>query len=137
MVWEGAGESSANDERPGEPALDPVLWFTTGHCEGRHYLLGNPHTFPGRLSAWCPSMRRGFSVSKSEIAECSNETTYFVKGFLSGQEAGAPSDEAGDLLPPDDASFEPEVHLLGRARAALNRPSGHERHACTSGWSAC
>ena len=93
-------------EQTDEPELDPDLWFTTENCEVRHYLLGNPHTFRGRLSAWCPSKRRSFCVSKSEIKDCSRETSYFLKGFLSGQESRAPLDDDGDLLPPDDPEYQ-------------------------------
>ena len=104
LIWEGGADPSA--EQTDEPELDPDLWFTTEHCEVRHYLLGNPHTFRGRLSAWCPSKRRSFCVSKSEIKDCSRETSYFLKGFLSGQESRAPLDDDGDLLPPDDPEYQ-------------------------------
>jgi hypothetical protein len=115
VVWEGA--AAGRSERTDEPPLDPELWFHTDHCEGRHYLVGNPHTFPGRLAAWCPSKRIGFCVSKSEIAECSRETSYYLKGFLAGQEPAPPVSDEGDPLPPDD----PEDRAWARAAELFQR----------------
>lgn len=99
VVWELVPEPGA------EPELDLALWFHSEGCAERHYLIGNPHTFPGRISAWCPRKMMSYCVSKSEIAECSTETAYFVKGFLSGSEPRAPVDEAGDRMPPSDLEY--------------------------------
>jgi hypothetical protein len=110
VIWEAG--PARGEARHGEPELDQDLWFHTGHCEGRHYLLGNPHTFRGRLSAWCPTKQRSFCVSKSEITECSREASYFLKGFLSGQEIDAPVDEEGDLLPPDDPEYQAWINAI-------------------------
>jgi hypothetical protein len=94
LVW----EQLPTDEHSVARELDESLWLRTNHCDGDHFLLGNPHTFPGRLSAWCPSKKQSFCISKSEIAQCSKETSYYLKGFLSGQEPEAPVDDEGDLL---------------------------------------
>jgi hypothetical protein len=104
LVWEGGADTDV--EQDDEPALDPDLWFTSEHCDGRHFILGNAHTFRGRLSAWCPSKKRHFAVSKSEIVGCSRETTYFVNGFVSGQEPDVPLDEEGDRLRPDSPDYQ-------------------------------
>ena len=108
LLWEDAAGGSP--DRTDGPELDPELWFNTAHCDGRHYLLGNGQTFRGRLHAWCPSKQLGFRVSMSEIADCSKETTYFLKGFLAGQEPGPPVDDDGDLLPPGDPEYRAWVH---------------------------
>ena len=65
---------------------DDCLWFYHKGCEGRHYLLGNPHTHYGRMFAWCPEKNTTFCVSESEMNEMSNESKYWIKGFLSGSE---------------------------------------------------
>ncbi|HWO22668.1 MAG TPA: hypothetical protein VNO30_28105 [Kofleriaceae bacterium] len=108
LVWESSAEASV--DRGGGPELDPDLWFVTAHCEGRHYVLGNGHTFRGRIHAWCPAKQLGFRVSKSDITECSRETAYYVRGLLAGQEPAAPVDDEGDLLPPDDPEYRAWVH---------------------------
>lgn len=80
------------------PNFDENLWFTMGsHCEGKHYLLGNPHTFVGRMWAWCPNKEVSFFVSKSGIDECSTETNYWIQGFLAGNEPEPKPDENGDV----------------------------------------
>ena len=76
---------------------DVNLWFYHKGCEGKHFLFGNPHTFPGRMWAWCEVKKRSFFVSKSEMGECSEQTTYWVKGFLAGNQPDAPTDENGDV----------------------------------------
>jgi hypothetical protein len=73
--------------------LDERLWFE-GSCGGRDLLVGNSHTFRGRMAAWCPQRGRGYSVSLSEMGEMSDETRYFIRGFLSGNEPGPPYDDA-------------------------------------------
>ena len=98
-----------------EPVFDENLWFILGDCcPGKHYLLYNPHTFPGRMRAWCPNKQLGFNVSKSEIKECSLEAHYWIQGFLSGNEPDAPRDENGDYLADDDPNYE-------RWRAAIKQ----------------
>ncbi|MFI6322487.1 hypothetical protein ACIBG8_33465 [Nonomuraea sp. NPDC050556] len=66
--------------------VDPALWFESAPC-GRHYLVeGNPHTFPGRMYAYCVLEGIYTRVSKQDIEVCSRETEYFVRGYLSGDE---------------------------------------------------
>jgi hypothetical protein len=103
LRWE---RSNGKVGLPVEPEIDSDLWFETADCAGRHYLLGNPHTFPGRLYAWCPTKKVHHCVSKSEIEQCSRETTYFLRGYLSGQEPEGPVTEEGDKLPPDNPNFQ-------------------------------
>ncbi len=87
--------------------FDEKLWFLMdGHCEGKHFLLGNAHTFVGRILAWCPTKERSFFVSTSEIEECSLVTRYWVKGFLCGNEPQPPRDENQDLLAPDSKEYQ-------------------------------
>lgn len=73
-----------------------VLWFTHEKCEGEHYLIGNPHTFPGRMLAWCPCKERFFYVSKSEIIDLSDEAKYWIEGFLHGNEPEPPTNGEGE-----------------------------------------
>jgi hypothetical protein len=72
--------------------LDERLWFEAS-CGGRDLLVGNPHTFRGRMAAWCPHQNRGYTVSVSEMGAMADETRYFVRGFLSGNEPGPPFDD--------------------------------------------
>lgn len=89
-----------------EPEFDEKLWFTMGDCcSGRHYLLYNPHTFVGRMGAWCPLKKVQFCVSKSEVEECSSEARYWIEGFLKGNEPDAPLDDFGDYVPDEDPRF--------------------------------
>jgi len=85
------------------PDFDPQLWFMGDeHCPGKHYLIGNSHTFRGRMRAWCPTMQRSFSVSKRGITECSLEAKYWIQGFLTGNEPDYPRNEDREPLPPED-----------------------------------
>ncbi|WFE36208.1 hypothetical protein [Micromonospora sp. WMMD975] len=94
---------------PLPPDVDPHLWFDTERC-GRHYLLdGNPHTFAGRMLAYCAERGIRTAVSRGEIGACSEQTRYFVRGFLSGNEPAPP--ESGDIE--TAASEETEAHTAG------------------------
>lgn len=83
----------------GLPAhVDPELWILTyKHPSHREYLVGNSHTFPGRMSAYCPEENRGFSVSKFEIERCSAYSRRWIDGFLHGNTPPAPDDD--DVTP--------------------------------------
>ena len=69
---------------------DENLWFEHLGCEGLHYLIGNPHTFYGRISAWCPLRQTTLSVSISEIGEMSESSKYWIQGFLNGNQPKLP-----------------------------------------------
>ena len=75
--------------------VDPNLWFDSD--AGRMYLLAdNPQTFPGRMLAYRPTHGDTICVSKNEILEsCSEQTRYFVLGYLSGNEPGPPAGHDG------------------------------------------
>lgn len=86
-----------------EPKLDQKLWFLQKSCcSEKHYLFYNPHTFFGRMGAWCPTHKHSYCVSKHEIDTCSKEATYWIRGFLRGNEPSYPTDNSGDLLPEED-----------------------------------
>jgi hypothetical protein len=84
----------------GLPAeVDPDLEFKSTHCGGWHFLVGNPHTFTGRMAAWCQDQQIEIAVSLSEMTYVSLGASFWIKGFLSGSEpppppAGSPSSEA-------------------------------------------
>ncbi|WP_155985702.1 hypothetical protein [Paenibacillus gorillae] len=81
--------------------IDFHMWFTfEEHCQGKHYIVGNPHTFHGRILAYCSEKDVFFNVSLSEINEMSLQTKYWIKGYLSGNEPSPPVDEEGDVFPP-------------------------------------
>lgn len=93
------------------PEIDPHLWFKS-HNEGHKcHLIGNCHTFPGRMLAWDPNQRVEFCVSANEITESSSETTFWVAGFLAGNEPNPPDDTE------DPAGFEHWLEL----RSHFNR----------------
>jgi hypothetical protein len=71
---------------------DENLWFEHDGCEGKHYLLGNPHTFPGRIWAYCTKKDTTFCVSKNEIGNMSIQSEYWIKGFLIGNQPIPPTD---------------------------------------------
>lgn len=77
-----------------EPEFDESLWITMGErCRGRHFILGNAHTFPGRILAWCPTKGRSFFVSKNEMESISPTAAVWISGFLSGSEPHAPEND--------------------------------------------
>ena len=80
-----------------EIEFDENLWFNHKGCEGKHYLIGNPHTFRGRIYAWCPKKERSFSVSLSEIENMSEYSKYWINGFLNGNQPEPPTDANGDV----------------------------------------
>jgi hypothetical protein len=79
------------------PPYNEKLWFLHQGCTGLHFVLGNPHTFPGRMLGWCVIKNRSFFFSKSSIGECSPETAAWVEGFLAGNEPPPPLNDDGDM----------------------------------------
>lgn len=93
--------------------IDRSLWFHHLGCTGRHYLLGNPHTVPGRMLGWCPSERCSVFVSRADIGAMSRNARYWIDGFLHGSEPDPPPGEDG---PPDFSSREYKAWLRDAAR---------------------
>ena len=85
--------------------VDPELWFERddGH---RLYLLGNPHTFPGRMYAYNATTGNRIMVSKEEIATAPSATRYWVLGYISGNEPGPPLGDDGVPIDPEDPLYE-------------------------------
>lgn len=94
-------ESDANDVRSGEtpedglpPEVDPRRWVVTRLCRShRDYLIGNPHTFLGRMAVWCPDGAHELAISKSDIIDMSAPASDWVDGYLSGSEPALPDDD--------------------------------------------
>jgi hypothetical protein len=94
---------SAARARAVEPTggLDRSLWFHHRGCTGRHYLLGNAHTVPGRMLAWCPKEGRSLFVDRADMGSMSAHARCWVAGFLHG---ATPAPPAGADGPPDFGS---------------------------------
>jgi hypothetical protein len=89
--------------------IDPRLWFV-GSCTQHDYLVEtNPHTFPGRMSAFCPhcpSERAYYNVSLTDLGECSMEAQIWSRGFIAGSEPNAPLDDNGNEIEADAREYE-------------------------------
>ena len=75
---------------------DDRLWIELEHCEGKHFLLGNPHTFKGRIDTFCPVKNVTFCISYLDIKKMSIESRYWLKGYLSGNEPSPPEEIIGE-----------------------------------------
>lgn len=85
------------------PDVDPRLWFTTDSCPSRHYLMDGNSTILGRMYFYCPLDNVATRVSKSQIRDSSDESKYFIRGFLAGSEPGPPVDDEGIMVPDESA----------------------------------
>ncbi|MFC4150098.1 hypothetical protein ACFO0M_27915 [Micromonospora mangrovi] len=94
-----------------EPTRDERLWFEAP-C-GRDVLVGNGHTFTGRIAAWCPHEGVSYNVSRADLVVMSEEARYFVAGFLAGSEPGCPMDVDGET---DEADVDAWRAALARFR---------------------
>src|SRR6266508_1714851 len=84
-------------------ATDERLWFEAP-CGRRDFIVGNGHTFVGRIAAWCPHDGVGYNVSLGGMGAMSDESRYFVAGFLAGSQPAYPTDAEGDT---DEADLVP------------------------------
>ena len=75
--------------------VDTRLLFFVRDNPGRHYFIGHPHTFRGRIEAW---NEEGYSlsVSKSEITEMTDAAAIWLDGFLAGSEPPPPETDDGE-----------------------------------------
>jgi len=82
--------------------IDPELWFASKQCGGqRDYLYDSGgHTWPGRMSAYCPhedEAHSGYRISVHELPDdLPTATRYWVRGFMAGNlpEPRRPDDRA-------------------------------------------
>jgi hypothetical protein len=74
--------------------IDPDLEFMSAHCGGWHFLVGNPHTFTGRMAAWCQDHQFEIAVSLDEMTYISIGASFWIKGFLSGSEPAPPESDS-------------------------------------------
>ena len=106
-------QNVAMDELPDD--IDPALWIRCRRTDGRDYLVErNPHTFPGRMGAFCPHSEEhpDYNVSIGEAQECSPEARLWMRGFVAGNEPDAPLDSCGYELDESD----PKVQAWDEAR---------------------
>lgn len=75
------------------PEVDSDLEFKSTHCGGWHFLVGNPHTFTGRMAAWCQDQQIEITVSLGEMTYISLGASFWIKGFLSGSELAPPESD--------------------------------------------
>lgn len=101
--------------------IDENLWFylKDEDCMGKHYIIGNPHTFHGRIMGFCPKKQESFYFSITEIESMSTEAEYWIKGYLSGNEPDAPIDEDGDTI------FSGEEYDFWKESIQLFHRNGH------------
>jgi hypothetical protein len=104
--------------------LDPSLWIEVEGVAGRCYLIGNPHTFRGRMYAYSEGLARDLAVSRADIRNSSTEARYWVEGFLSGNEPDGDQMFGPAFLDQDDRLAERWQNALSHFTQAGNWPYG-------------
>lgn len=73
--------------------INTRLKIRIGSCPVEHYLVGNPHTFRGRIATWCPLDSVEVNVSKYEILASTDAAALWIEGFLAGSEPPPPDSD--------------------------------------------
>jgi len=73
--------------------IDRRLRISIATCPVEHYLVGNPHTFRGRILTWCPLDSAEQNVSKYEVVSGTDEAMVWIEGFLAGNEPPPPASD--------------------------------------------
>lgn len=68
------------------PELDERQWVVVQGFDGRCYIIGNSHTFTGRMTCWSEATGQTFSFSKNEVLDASETSRAWIDGFLAGNE---------------------------------------------------
>lgn len=94
--------------------------------EGKGYILGNPHTHLGRMTAWFDRAGAALHFSKEEIVEASELARVWIDGFLAGSEPSPESMFGEGIHETDD-----QDSRLQRWRDAIRvyRKTGYWDHA--------
>ncbi len=74
------------DQEGSAPDYDPELWVILEGDESRCYLLGNAHTWPGRMVVWGEEIGRTFAASTYQVTDASDAARRWMDGFLHGNE---------------------------------------------------
>jgi hypothetical protein len=104
---------------PRQP-VDDRLWFEAP-CGMRDFIVGNGHTFVGRMSAWCPHDSVAYNVSLGEMGAMSEESRYFVTGFLAGNEPEYPRNADGQTDEADLVAWQGAADRFRRTGSWLGR----------------
>lgn len=102
--------------------VDERLWFEAP-CGRRDVIVGNGHTYPGRMAAWCPHGGVGYNVSYGEMGAMSDESRYFVAGFLAGNEPSVCDDS--EITEADMVAWQSarrRFRVTGSAEPRVRRP---------------
>jgi hypothetical protein len=67
-------------------ATDPDLWVEVAGHDGKLFIMGNPHTFPGRITGWSYEGNHSLYFSKAEVTAASDAARWWIDGFLHGNE---------------------------------------------------
>jgi hypothetical protein len=68
------------------PEADERRWVVVQGFDGRCYVIGNCHTFRGRMACWSESTGQTFAFSQSEVLDASDMSRAWIDGFLAGNE---------------------------------------------------
>lgn len=67
-------------------ATNPDLWVEVDGYPGKLFIMGNPHTFPGRITGWSYDNDESLYFSKNEITASSEAARWWIEGYLHGAE---------------------------------------------------
>jgi len=82
--------------------FDKDLWYEE-QCQHdevwhKHYIVGNAHTFPGRVHVYCTAQKEYTVESLCGMDRISPKAKIWMQGFLHGNQPSWPADEEGDQL---------------------------------------
>jgi hypothetical protein len=103
------------------------LWVDTADF-GRCRLLGNAHTFPGRIAAWSETLGTDVTISRSDVRQASPDAWAWIEGFLAGNEPefhdflGIDA-LAADALPDDDPGWDRYKQAVSEFRSTGSMPT--------------
>jgi hypothetical protein len=102
------------------------LWVDTADF-GRCRLLGNAHTFRGRIAAWSETLGAEVTISRSDVRDATPDGWAWIDGFLAGNEPAfheflGINARAADALPDGDPGWIRYQQALAHFRSTGSMP---------------